>query len=238
MRREEDVDRKEEWLRRLIGAVLRLAEDIDRWLGPHELLGADGHGARHLLEHQIKEVLAPRLRRLLAIVAAVERDGFFREILTHRVRHFRSIWLVEAVEALERKFEAETWIAVVLDEIAEHVQAFLDGVAAIAAGSAAALEASLDDGDHAPHVGLLMAFIRLFRHAQDELNLLPRRVAAFYREKVLLERPRPALPDRTYLAFRPVPKMPAPEFRPACSSRPEFATTALRSNSRPMPRLR
>jgi hypothetical protein len=211
VRREEDVDRKEEWLRRLIGALLRLADDIDRWLGPHELLGSDGHGARQLLEHEIREVLAPRLRRLLAIVAAAEREGLFREMMTDRVHHFRSIWLIEAVEELERKFEAETWIAVVLDEIAEHVQAFLDGVAAIAAGSAAALEASLDEASHAPHVGLLMAFIRLFRHAQDELNALPGRVAAFYREKVLLEKPRAALPDRTYLAFRPVPKTPLPE---------------------------
>jgi hypothetical protein len=207
VRREPDQERQEELLRLLIGSVLRLAVDIDNWLGPAQHLGE----ARHLLEQEIREVLAPRLRALVASVALAEREGLFSEKLTFRVEGLRSIWLIEAAEAEARSFGAEGWIDALLDDVVDHIDGFVAGVASLAARSAAAIDASLEDDRHAPHAGLLMAFIRLFRHAQAEINTLPGRIASFYQEAVLRERPRPALPDRTFVAFKPIPGGAPPE---------------------------
>jgi hypothetical protein len=204
---EQDPERREELFGRLIESVLQLARDLDSWLEPVEEMGGD----RHMLEHEIRHVLAPRLHGLLGLVAAVERAGLMRASVTIRIDGLRSLWLIDAVETAERAFDPDGWMDSVFDELVDHVDGFVAGVAALAARSAAAFDSSLGDDKHAPHVGLLMAFIRLFRHAQEELNRLPERIATFYQEEVLRERPRSALPDKAFLAFTPVPGAPPPE---------------------------
>lgn len=52
-----------------------------------------------------------------------------------------------------------------------------------------------------PHVSLYLAFLQLFRYAQESLNGLVRKQLDFYYEQVLALRPAPARPDSVYLIF-------------------------------------
>ena len=52
-----------------------------------------------------------------------------------------------------------------------------------------------------PHISLFIAFLRLFRHAQDSLNGLVQKQLDFYYEEVLGLKPAPAEPDSVYLIF-------------------------------------
>ena len=52
-----------------------------------------------------------------------------------------------------------------------------------------------------PHIALFIAFLRLFRHAQDGMNDLPRRHLDFYYNSVLCLDRKPAQPDHAYLIF-------------------------------------
>lgn len=52
-----------------------------------------------------------------------------------------------------------------------------------------------------PHISLFIAFLRLFRHAQDSLNGLVKRQLDFYYEEVLALKPAPAQADSVYLIF-------------------------------------
>lgn len=52
-----------------------------------------------------------------------------------------------------------------------------------------------------PHVALFLAFLRLFRHAQENLNDIPRRHLDYYYSRVLQIEPAPAQPDSAYLIF-------------------------------------
>lgn len=52
-----------------------------------------------------------------------------------------------------------------------------------------------------PHISLFIAFLRLFRHAQESLNGLVKKQLDFYYEKVLALQPAPARPDSVHLIF-------------------------------------
>lgn len=52
---------------------------------------------------------------------------------------------------------------------------------------------------HEPHMALMLAFFKLFKIAQADLNALTRRHLEFYYQKVLRLAPKPAQPDRVHL---------------------------------------
>ncbi len=54
---------------------------------------------------------------------------------------------------------------------------------------------------HEPHVALFLAFLSLFRHAQDSLNALSRKHLDYFYEKILCLDRRPAIPDDVFLVF-------------------------------------
>lgn len=64
-----------------------------------------------------------------------------------------------------------------------------------------ALAGELQAADHRPEMALLVTFLELYRHAQQELNDIPRRHLNYYYEDVLHAAVRPSIPDHTYLAF-------------------------------------
>lgn len=68
------------------------------------------------------------------------------------------------------------------------------------------LQASIDAlrGRHEPHLGLLFAFIRLFRHFQGDLNQLTQAHLRFFYEEVLKIKPKEMVPDQVHLVFEKV----------------------------------
>ena len=68
------------------------------------------------------------------------------------------------------------------------------------------LEHSLNGDDrHQPHIGLFLAFLKLYRHVQDDINSIPGRQLAFFYGKVLGQKPRGQAPDRMTVVFRTDP---------------------------------
>jgi hypothetical protein len=55
--------------------------------------------------------------------------------------------------------------------------------------------------DHHPEVGLLVAFLELYAHAQRELNHIPHRHLDYYYTTVLHTKARPSVADQVYLTF-------------------------------------
>ncbi|MFN0175740.1 MAG: hypothetical protein ACKVU0_13900 [Saprospiraceae bacterium] len=69
--------------------------------------------------------------------------------------------------------------------------------------SEADLQAALLRSDNEPHRALLLAFLHLYKHAQDDFNNLPRRHLDFYYQQVLRMALRPPHPDKVHLVFEP-----------------------------------
>lgn len=67
-------------------------------------------------------------------------------------------------------------------------------------------EASIHQkNDHQPDIGLLIAFLRLFSHAQDSLNTFTSRHLDYYNLDVLGRKFKPCRPDKTVVCFEPTP---------------------------------
>lgn len=200
----------EQLLGRLLEGLLRFAAELDEWLAPAAVGEAlEGHAAHRLIEASIEEVLAPLLRGLLAEVAAAVTAGLLRDIVPHHHRlRLRPQWRLgeveEEVAALRDEVE-RIWVDRLLDRIARVAEAFVHEMREIGERSAAALDSSLASGRHPPHVALVLAFAKIFRHAQERLNDVPQRLVRFYQEEVLRDAPRGAAADSLFLTIEPRP---------------------------------
>ncbi len=103
----------------------------------------------------------------------------------------------DAAAPYERIFDGLTWNLLV-----RAADRLFEAFARLRREAAAALEASLADfAAHAPHYGLWLAFLRLFRHAQEGMNAFTGRHLDFYQREVLGLRPLPPAPDHAHLTF-------------------------------------
>lgn len=84
---------------------------------------------------------------------------------------------------------------------------FLDSIKTICAQAESNLEPSLLplkeelQKKHPPHLGLLFAFLNIFRHLQDDLNGYTRKHLDFFYKDVLQLKPKGASPDKAHVIF-------------------------------------
>lgn len=159
-----------------------------------------------LLERNAFTRLRPPLARLAAVIGAAPEPE------RHRWRESLRGWLPGAGWAPELTTGGAapdvTTPAEVLAAMDRALAALVEALAQFherAAADATAFLAgtSLEDGSQPPHLGLLLAWLRLFRQAQDALNDLVRRHLDFYYRTQLGLAPQPAVPDRAYAVVEP-----------------------------------
>lgn len=153
-------------------------------------------------ERLLAEEAALPLRPLLAVLVFGEGKRLFLEELPEAVlaaeylayaeEYRRKALTVEAIgEALTGLFWRAHVALAALAEVAQH-----------------ALQHALRERhDHSPEVALLVAFLRLFAHAQASLNSIPRRHLDYYYQTVLRATTRAPQPDHTYLSFALTPNV-------------------------------
>jgi len=82
------------------------------------------------------------------------------------------------------------------------IDSILKGAASIAAKAGEMFEKTLSGfPTHTPHYGLFLAFIKLFKTAQDDLNNYTRKHLDFYYKDVLQLKNKPPQPDYAHLTF-------------------------------------
>ncbi|HEY0611830.1 MAG TPA: hypothetical protein VGD35_19295, partial [Chitinophaga sp.] len=67
------------------------------------------------------------------------------------------------------------------------------------------LRTQLQEVQHSPHMGLLIAFIELYKHLQAQINKIPKRHLDFYYRQVLGVQMLPPVPDKVHVFLEPVP---------------------------------
>jgi len=197
-------DLRERALRDVEALLLHLARGIDRWVGRSAgaVDAGGGADAAAIVRTAMDEWLAPPLRRLLGLFAAIESGGFIDARFAVLVHPFHPGWRLYEADPVALAWEMEElWLDLVAEPLADAAEAFLEGVAKLKAAAGEAIESRIEDSAHAPHVGLLLAFLKLFGHEQDRLNAILPRLARHYHEVKVGAAPRPARPDHTFLAF-------------------------------------
>ncbi|HYJ82156.1 MAG TPA: hypothetical protein VEW26_04840 [Allosphingosinicella sp.] len=196
---------RERALRTVLEEVVDLAGVVDDWVDPSERAygKGPGHEAAELIVRILDSLLAPLFRRLHALLRAIERAGYWERDVLVVVGRFHGRWSIDEVDEIEIGWISEAaWLDSVTDPVGEAVEGFLSGLEALVAESREGLAASLDHGRHAPHIGLALAFLKLFGHEQERLNALLPKLARHFHERIVGASARPAYPDRTYLAFQ------------------------------------
>ncbi len=174
---------------------------IDREL---ESLHSTPFGA--VFERALFSLVRPALLRLTAVIKAAaepERERWLG-VLRDRVQsgHWQLV-LRDVAPAPDVTSAAEAAAALgrVLPLLAQQLISLGERVAEDAATQLESGE--LRDGRQPPHLGLLLAWLRLFRHAQEALNDLVRRHLEFYYGCRLRIPAKPAVPDRAFAVVEP-----------------------------------
>lgn len=174
-----------------------LAAMVERLEGWAEVLLARGSPAGIDLGTLIAGVLdnlPPSLRRALAYRAARPdwNDRRDAPALVNELSAMLGLVGGGAVRDDELRALCRTWF----NQLAKAIEM-------VQRGAAQRLEQSLASGVHDPGAGLLLAFVQIYRRAQDAANRLTERHLDFYYERVLRMRARPAERDSTFLVFAP-----------------------------------
>lgn len=193
-------------LRELFELVRNLALWLDRLL--HNLNRSPQAEPSKPLEQQLVAEIADTLGEQLRLLVAYDSGAGLSNALGRPVGlsydSFSSLWNLKEVcpdGAIYRGRNNDRKITSALPPLSDIFYAFDDAVANLKSNAAADLEATLDYDQHKPHIALYIAFVRLFKTAQDTLNKFSGNYADFYYRDLLRERQRAAIPDKVYLTF-------------------------------------
>jgi len=187
--------------------VMEWAERIDFWLS--RLNRLDQHSnipLRHKLDVMVREKLAVELHTVGAVMMA-QRPDAERE-LEARLAAFVPAWGVSKAgpETLQAAPERGAPLpAQYKPRLRRAFYALHNAIAYLKTFVPAFLQQSLSSQQHAPAIGLYMAFLKLYERAQQRLNLFTQRHRDFYYHQVLHAGRRAQQPESVYLCFAAKP---------------------------------
>ncbi len=163
------------------------------------------------VENAIISKLGDALGRFKSLVLSIESDTALNLPLEFDFRRFEPIWLLQGIEANPKLAETEevsTRFGIVTGELETVFQAFYETLLYVKTKASDYMEQSLQKDNHYPEVALFLAFLKLFKIAQGDLNNISRRHLEFYYTEVLRQKRARAQQDKVYLVFQPYDGIP------------------------------
>ncbi|MEL7425988.1 MAG: hypothetical protein AAFN81_23550, partial [Bacteroidota bacterium] len=195
-------------LETLFDLIYSIIEILSNW---REGLEGDTSGVLRAINNLIKTNLSFSLKKLLGYTNAARQWNLS---LDFDLDALNSIWGVGVDNLMDRyaidrtlldkKGSDQDKIDFALNAIEELFLVFYKGLVAIIeiAAQEDTVEKSIDGrSDHSPHLGLLFAFLRLFKQAQGDLNRMTNEHLEFFYKNVLQLKTKPAVPDHAHLVF-------------------------------------
>jgi hypothetical protein len=192
----------------LLDIVARMVQVINDWY-----LLADGiEHLRHqnpvfqTLDTIIRTNLAPELARFRLFVGMLQRKRYIRQqVFREQDMSLHAAWQMPEMtetDAPENQDKKE-WLATGESMVLQlYHQLYLTMVYLHQKAGLWFRESLETDNRHEPHIALLLGYLQLFRHAQDQINDLPRKHLLYYFEEMLGQKPRPGVPERTIVCLQ------------------------------------
>ena len=162
------------------------------------------------LEKELRVAIQTRMAHNLQLLKAYElgaqEDVLMRSLLRFNYQEFDTIWEANALVKSQNIYAKGDTIR----EKAYHAQkslqlvykSFLNTVVFILSKVPKLLDHTLTkDPWHAPDTGLLITFLQLMQHLQDDLNQYTKKHLDFYYREVLKQSPQGVTPDRVPIIF-------------------------------------
>ncbi|MCP3100282.1 baseplate J/gp47 family protein [Myxococcus sp. K15C18031901] len=189
-----------------VDVVVGLARRFDLWLRGAGL-GGQGEAGRllgNLLAEAIEGPLSIALRAVGSLALGAGSPQALGRPVPLDLAGMLPLWGVQQLVPEASAYRGTTKEArarAAFGQLDARMEVFLDMLSRAQGLARAELPTVLATGDHPPHLALYMAFVQLFRTAQDTVNTVSGRYADFYHRQVLRLSPGGALPDSTYLTF-------------------------------------
>src|ERR1700674_1413546 len=205
------VDRKFELLCRIFTLIQGLARRINDALAPVEPPPGSGVGRRlwQLIVSLIDTSLRAELQRLKDYAEGAALPEALGRPIPLDWQGFLPIWRLhhdcpdgKIYRGRSRSRKIDHSVPYLVPIFA----AFRDAIADLQVFARANLQASLEEPDHKPQIGLYIAFAQLFATAQATINLMSGRYKRFYYEDVLLGKPAGPVGDQVYLTITLAPE--------------------------------
>ncbi|HEY0406176.1 MAG TPA: hypothetical protein VGC89_10635 [Pyrinomonadaceae bacterium] len=199
-------EQKFESLRKLFESILRLPRLLDFWLRSLSLSTQD-ETTRLLRQAIVAEIvngLNDQLRLLIAYDWGAGLPDALGRAIGLNYDGFSPVWNLDNICADGSIYTGRTnnrKINHALAPLRQIFYAFFYAISDLTLFAAANLNATLSDPNHKPQIALYLAFVRLFKTAQDTLNTFSGRYINFYYRDILREKNRGAIPDNVYLTF-------------------------------------
>lgn len=188
---------------KILSQIYLMAQQLERWWDAQQI-----SSLRSYLESELRAIvvgLGAGLRQVAAIEQAFKDQHIWQPPYPgHRYRPDRmeNLWTMSepAVDITADSYD---------DQLRDVLWKFYHAQAQIAAVAKRVLTQIVDHlpetraaaANMRPEIALLVTFCKLYQHAQNELNELPRRQLNYYYQELLRMAARPARPDHAYLVF-------------------------------------
>lgn len=197
----------------LITHVLELSTVLDTWYqrSKNYRTATTTHRIETEIERAIMGDLGIQFKRLCTQIDKLKKKQEFSSRFTweRQIQGLQSSWPLANAAALQKlhkeQNEGETFkdfLTVIGICVQEYYRRLYYTLAYVSHLAPDLLEISLTTkNDHQPDVGLLLAFLKLFGHAQTEINQITRKHLDYYYETLLGQSRMPAVSDRTIVSF-------------------------------------
>lgn len=194
------------YFRKCFREIYELAIRFQNWY--YRLKAVESYNNENLaIKNEISNAISGKLINALQIL--IEQQQLINESLDEEDQilidysNFREIWTFSYSEPKEdipgRKFPENA--ASIGSQLEKSFQAFFETLLYLKLKAPEYLEQSLRSDTHYPEVALFLAFLKLFQHAQGNINNITRRHLDFYYTTVLNQERKPAVKDKVYLKF-------------------------------------
>jgi hypothetical protein len=188
--------------------ILNTVKLLDGWYN----LQANNNELRPIIEEFITQRLSEQIEKLIsydkgAQVTSIPTSPAPDYTVDLSIYSFLSnVWgIVPASVAADQSIyvglNEENQIGNAISEIRLIFNVVFQAVSQIISLSREMLTKSLESPEHKPHIALFITFLRLFRHAQDDLNKFTGKHLDYYYKEVLKLTEKEAQPDRVFLIF-------------------------------------
>ena len=209
--RHADPEAKQLAFTEIFDLVLALLEKTDRWYRQSSRFHRKREGG--ILEEELASAIDFQLRTLLHKLLAFDQQC---AIIfpswpgnTKRFEVFHGIWRLtpqEEASNMERPPDFEHPENALKQLLLIYRPVYLT-VASIVAKAPDLLQQTVEKNDrHAPHIGLILAFLEVYGLVQRDLNQLTRRHLYFFYNHVLRQHPADRKLDRVYVLFSAAPE--------------------------------
>jgi hypothetical protein len=184
----------------LFEIVLELAQIIDKWYKNISIINnsLQAEELSKIILESIQTVLSPCIINLNLKYNSLSSDLKKEPKFIRHKTEFDSCWgfdseIDDSRNITHLKREEEKYF------YKTNFYPYIHAISQFRETSKRLITSSLKSGNHEPHVGMLIGFSKLYKHAQNAINSFSNRHLQFYYNDVLKVRKKQHIPDKTWL---------------------------------------